>query len=176
MSYSYQSFYSSGQWLLDYERFAFSRIRIPFGPELAQSKWEVHGNLSADASGARSFAKAQSNKSSRGEGGEIMNSLEGAEDVVDLSVDLLELRGHGHVGRHGGPLAPKSNQVSPWPPGPKNPSKYGDLLTPPFPVGSGGCGGLQPSDAERDRRRRRRIGAGGGGGRGRRRRRGGRRR
>ena len=99
---SYQTFYSSDQWLLDYEQFAFFRIRIPLGPELAQSKWKAHGNLSADAYGARGFAKAQS-KSSRGEGGEIQDSLEGAEDVVDLAVDLLELRGHGHVGRHGGP-------------------------------------------------------------------------
>ena len=49
-----------------------------------------------------------------------MNSLEGAEDVVDLAVDLLELRGHGHVGRHSGPsLQPPA---SPWPPGLKNPS------------------------------------------------------
>lgn len=65
-----------------------------------------------------------------------MNSLEGAEDIVDLAVDLLELRGHGHVARHGGPSlrpgVPSASQTEePW---------YGNLLKPPFPVGSGGCG------------------------------------
>lgn len=80
-----------------------------------------------------------------------MNSLESAEDIVDLAVDLLELRGHGHVARHGGPSlrpgVPSASQTEePW---------YGNLLKPPFPVGSGGCGWLQPLDAERDRRRRR---------------------
>lgn len=35
------------------------------------------------------------------------DSLERAEDVLDLAVDLLEFGAHGHVARHGSPVDPR---------------------------------------------------------------------
>jgi hypothetical protein len=40
------------------------------------------------------------------------DSLERAEDVLDLAVDLLELRAHGRVARHGSPLDPRLRLVA----------------------------------------------------------------